>query len=320
VGDLNTDGARAPFVGRQVERSLGPKRYHDRLPVFAKIVGENTIEARQLTQEAMDADIAYANAAGIHFWAFYRYAVGSGLDTARNLYASSTEKGALKFAYVIDNSHTPAFDFSLLIDDLSRRNYERVTGDRPLIFVFTDTTPSYSRAELQTLDNFASSAGLPEPFIVVLNYNSRRAAELATLMDADAISAYVTYLGGGGSYKKLMSADRKKWEAHKATGKPVIPWVTAGWDPRPRIENPVSWIAYDEGDWTEPGSAEQIAMNLQRALTWLHNNPEATPAPVVLIYAWNEFDEGGWVAPTMAEGTKRLDAIRDVLMSEPAAR
>jgi hypothetical protein len=84
------------------------------------------------------------------------------------------------------------------------------------------------------------------------------------------------------------------------------------------VNNPVPWEA-----WQKPGEGldrfyqtprpDELAAHLERSLRWVEGHPEATPARVVLIYAWNEFDEGGWICPTLEHGSDRLDAIGKVL-------
>jgi hypothetical protein len=92
----------------------------------------------------------------------------------------------------------------------------------------------------------------------------------------------------------------------------------AGWDRRPRVENPVPWEC-----WQRPGAGldrfyhpprpEELAAHLRRALAWIERHPRAAPARAALIYAWNENDEGGWLVPTYPFDAARLDALRGVL-------
>lgn len=54
VGTLNTDGVGATQVGLQVEQTLGPNKYHFRLPFFGVETGTDSVNARELTQGLMD--------------------------------------------------------------------------------------------------------------------------------------------------------------------------------------------------------------------------------------------------------------------------
>ena len=111
-----------------------------------------------------------------------------------------------------------------------------------------------------------------------------------------------------------------------------IPCVTTGYDTRPRIKNPVSWIPGDvtssnPNEWpysnryTLDASAEDIGVLLKDTLNYVKENPNNTKANMVLTYAWNEHDESGWICPTVkcdesgnvlynADGTSQIDTQR----------
>jgi hypothetical protein len=210
VGDLPTFGAagQPTAVGLQVERALGPARWHDRLPFYARELSAHAVEVRAASQAVLDREIAYAGAAGLDYWAFVWYPPGSGLDAG---------------------------------------------------------------------------------------------------------SAYAESGKGGMAFAELARAAERRWDAYREVGLRVLPWVTTGWDPRPLVENPVSWSTWDPDGWAQPGTPAEIATHLEQALTWTATFPEAADAGAVLMYAWNEFAEGGWLCPALREGTARLDAIRPVL-------
>jgi len=89
--------------------------------------------------------------------------------------------------------------------------------------------------------------------------------------------------------------------------------VTAGWNDKPRYENPAPW-AKGSPDYTLPPTPAELADHLADALEWTgRNRAAATPANTVLIYAWNEHDEGGWLCPTLnpdgSANNSRLAAI-----------
>ena len=113
------------------------------------------------------------------------------------------------------------------------------------------------------------------------------------------------------------AAERHR-DAFREAGLRVVPWVTTGWDPRPRVEHPVSGTTVAPDAWAQPGTPAEIAAHLGRAPAWTGLDRAAADTKTVLIYAWNEFDEGGWLCPTPRDGTARLDAIRPVL-SHPGA-
>ncbi len=83
---------------------------------------------------------------------------------------------------------------------------------------------------------------------------------------------------------------------------------------RPRVETPTPGVkSGDMEQYYEASKPAELAAHLEHALTWCRENPDASEAWVILIYAWNEFDEGGWLCPTLAEGAARLDAVGNIL-------
>jgi len=127
----------------------------------------------------------------------------------------------------------------------------------------------------------------------------------------DAIGAYS--LPGGGEhkeypYRELATANLRAWEPFLATGKDVVPLVNAGWDGRPRLNDPNMARNY-AGPWYAQPTPDELAHSIVAALDWTRLHATSTPADIVLVYAWNESDEGGWLVPTLAEGSRRLDAI-----------
>lgn len=310
VGDLNTDGVGAPTVGLQVERSLGPNKYHFRLPFFGVEMGTDTVQARELTQTIMDQDIAYAKYGGINYWAFVYYPDNSGLDTARKLYDGSVKKNDVKYCYILGAAAQPSFTW--LVSKFSEVNYQKVLNNRPLLYIFGGAG-GYTAQQINTIRNLTTSAGLGTPYIVLMGTNSTSVSNALESIGADAISAYVTFGGGGSPYSGLVFSEVNNWDSHKATGKKVVPWVTSGWDPRPRYDNPVSWTTVGPNDWIQTATAVEVANHLSDGLNWVGSYPSSAEANTVLMYAWNEFDEGGWICPTLLDGTERLDAIRNII-------
>ncbi len=55
---------------KEVERSLGPKKYHFRLPFFARVFGDDQVRINGDAETIMDQEIAFAAEAGLNYWAF----------------------------------------------------------------------------------------------------------------------------------------------------------------------------------------------------------------------------------------------------------
>jgi hypothetical protein len=88
----------------------------------------------------------------------------------------------------------------------------------------------------------------------------------------------------------------------KATGRKVVPNLTAGWGgPRDNL-----------GDRQQP-TPDALAAHVRSAFAWVDANPDGAEAKTMLFYAWNEIDEGGWLVPDKGQGTAKLDAVRGVV-------
>ena len=317
VGAIRWDAWIGEGPGLEVEKSLGPEKYHDRLPFYATIIDENQVEIRATTQEIIDQEIAFAKDAGLDYWAFDWYPQGSGLDIARNLYFSSEYNEDINWCVILGtNPFDLDVDLPWLIDKFKESNYQTVLDDRPLVYYFNangSETEFINKIRTET-----EKAGVPTPYIVAMGWGVS-IAETADLIGADAISSYVVGATGGVPYADLMEMERQRWDDYQSTGKQVVPSVTTGWDKRTRHENPVSWESPSAAtEWVERATPEQIAAHLKDAIDWNNANPDSTVANTALIYAWNENDEGGWIIPTLFEMRDagqplRLNAIREVL-------
>jgi hypothetical protein len=207
---------------------------------------------------------------------------------------------------------------------------------RPLVYLYLAGEAALPRrfgsweAAKQAFGQFreqARSAGAGDPYLVLQDWSVDVAARRARDLGFDAISAYATTGGGKGEqpYAVLAAHVRGFWEQCRRTGMPVVPLVMAGWDRRPRIENPVPWEKRAPGESVEsalhftPASPAELAGSLAAAIAWSDNHPKASLARAVLIYAWNEVDEGGWLVPTLAEQDARLKAIGGVLRRRAAS-
>jgi hypothetical protein len=320
IGDVPGYG-----VGREVERSLGPARWHDRLPFYAQEVSSTEVRVRANTQPTMDQEIEYARAAGLDYWAFVMYPADNpqtrgGLD----LYLHSARRGDIRFAMVVQSYTFGDADIARLVGYFRSGNYQRVAGNRPLVFMVGPKTvgdPEWPnvKARVDGLRAAALDAGMATPYIVHLwGWDGARA--VVDWLGVDAISAYsLNFDDRGAPYSTLVRKTESKWDEWRATGAQVVPLVTTGWDRRPRVAHPVSWEKPDRLDaiefYYEPPTPEELATHLRTALDWCARYPSATDASTILIYAWNENDEGGWLVPSLwpAQGNARLEAIGRVL-------
>jgi hypothetical protein len=296
-----------------VERTLSPAHWHYRLPFFGVEIDENLVQARGATQEIIDQEIEYASQAGLDYWAFVFYKPDSGLDAGRNLYLSSTRRSEINFCLVIDSgSHLADAEMrALFINYFKMAEYQTVIDGRPLFYIFS--TNGLNKDGIDTFKNEVRTAGLPAPYFVFMGWSS---AEVAIAIEAnglDAGSQYAQLGSNGAPFAQMTRHAEIAWETYRKAGIKVVPWVSTGWDPRPRVENPTPWATYPAAQWAETATPDEIAAHLKNALAWNAAHPDEAEANAVIIYAWNEFDEGGWLCPTLYNGTDRINAVGSVL-------
>lgn len=323
-------------VGQEVTRSLSPQRYHFRLPFFARVISPDVVRIKGYSQAIVDDEIRWASQAGIDYWAFLAYDPDDPMLEALNFYLRSSRKKDIRFCLILEGSRMQLgadqdAQIRRLVDFQRDEQYVRVEGNRPLLYVGlfqSDWLNSHGGAAglrpwFDALRQKTSSLGLPEPYVVIMDFDPVRGAKLAKTVEADAISSYATDGGASrGSYAQLAQHTERFWERCRNTGVPVVPLVMSGWDRRPRIERPVSWESYQKpGEgldrYYETATPAQLADHLRKALDWTTLFADVCPARTVLIYAWNENDEGGWIVPTLnADGSTnaaRLRAIGETL-------
>ena len=91
------------------EKNLADKKWHGRLPFYAKVMSDTEVEVHGDTHEVIDREIAYAKAGGIDYFAFLYYwkgARGDGfehdhLNRARRLYLQSMRKCDINFCLIV---------------------------------------------------------------------------------------------------------------------------------------------------------------------------------------------------------------------------
>lgn len=298
------------------EKNLADKKWHGRLPFYAKVISDAEVQVHGDTQEAVDQEIAYAKAGGIDYFAFLYYWKGRREDgfehdymnRARRLYLTSKHKHDINFC-LIGNSNQTEHEFREWLDMMQDPNYQKVAGGRPLLYLMFWPNESAAkgfgsvekaRAHIEEMRKQIMATGQKNPYLVALTENAQAGAAVAKDVGLDAISAYTTF--GGPDYAGLCAAHVKHWDAMKATGKKVIPNVTAGWG-GPRDNN---------GDKLQPKPGE-LAAHVRSACAWSDANPDVAEAKTMLFYAWNEVDEGGWLVPDKGQGAAKLDAIREVV-------
>jgi hypothetical protein len=305
-------------IGPIVERTLGPSEFHYRAPFFSVELGPDSISIDGTTQEIMDREIAYAKDAGIDYWAYCWYPDGCGLEIPRKLHQASEYSNDVKWCVILG-----AFEENIqgnygktLVEDFSRDNYQKVCGGRPLIYLYSS---DITKAGLDKLRKMAADRFIKTPYVVVMDWSEGTASDYCTSIGADAISSYAELGRDNLPFADVIpSKSENNWNSW-ARIKPVVPWVSTGWNPRPRMESENPWSSYySNATNCQDASAQDIKVFLARSLEWTLSNPDKAVANTVIIYAWNEHDEGfGAICPTLGAfgepNTERLDSVRSVL-------
>lgn len=343
VGAIRWDawyGTRGEVV-KSVETSLGPPKYHFRLPWFARVVGLGKVGINGDSQEIMEREIGYAARAGLDYWAFVDYGYDPELTIAIRRYRAAKDKRGLRYCLVEEGDRLDGLgtgEWPRLVGHFKGADYQTVLGGRSLLYVF-GKTEKLGKREWQELSDTALAAVGKRPYMVFMGWHPEEDAKTCKALGFDAISAYA----GGWAYsmnpptyaEQCEALKRGRWDVCRQLHVPCVAFVSTGWDTRPRNEHPPpwvrSWVGKGTPDQTPPelqkplidavtATPGQIAAHLQEAVDWTRRNGDINPSRAVIVYAWNENDEGGWLIPTLGRDgepdTGRVEAVRGVLRPE----
>jgi len=323
VGAIRWDAWTGGGVTEQVERTLGPEKYHSRLPWFAEVIDDKTVKIDGNRQVVMDREIEFAAYAGLDYWAFLIYPEGNSMSVALKQYLQSQNRKQLRFCLIMhstlqaeDEQWPKERDRAIRL--LKEPGYQTVLHGRPLVFAFVGGEFPFARfSEFLTA---AREAGA-NPYCVYMGWNPASDFRKVAKMGFDAVSAYAKD-GNQPRFADLARAvEQSYWHNATKSQIPYIPLVTTGWDKRPRKDNPVSWEeghGYHQQDvFPSRATPAEISAHLKNAISLVQKHPRICEANAVIVYAWNEYDEGGWLSPSRgADGTpdiSRLDAVRQIL-------
>lgn len=313
-------------IGEAVERTLGPKEWHYRVPFCGEILSENRVKIECDTQEAINKEIVSASSAGLNFWAFDFYGKENPMSRVLHLYLQSSRKSHMKFAINIMFPHSGFLksDVPYIYDLMKDNDYIKTNISRPLLFIYSiqqDVVDKEWGGAKEVRDFFvrfrdgAIKRGIGNPYIVVLDFNPERAKKWVDLYGFDAISTYATHARGKGApYRDLVRHTENYWKRSRKTGAKVVPIVMAGWNPRPRVSTPLPWTKKKDESWYHEPQPSELTTHLRSAIDWSKANYGANA--LIIIYAWNECIEGGCIVPSLLKNDLYLRAIRDAIPKE----
>jgi hypothetical protein len=329
VGAIRWDAWTGGSITAQVERDLGPQKYHFRLPWFSEVDGDGLVHINGGTQAVMDQEISYAAAAGLNYWMFLLYPEDNVMSQGLKNYLQSGERDRINFCVCLHNAiQVPAAqwpaELARTVALLKEPGYQTVLGGRPLVYAFNSNLVDNPQMQQRFAEflQAARAAGL-NPYCVFMGWSPATDYPKAVAAGFDAVSNYARAANDSATFTGLCAgAETAFWQNARGAGARYVPLVTTGWDKQPRVDNPVSWEAPPPAGlvWAATATPEEIAAHLERALTFVRENPETCEANAIIIYAWNEHDEGGWLCPTWtASGAdaSRIYAISSVLKGMP---
>lgn len=99
-------------------------------------------------------------------------------------------------------------------------------------------------------------------------------------------------------------------QAHKNDVIKYVPFLAAGWDPRPWNDPRASFEFPTFEEWTQ--RLQEIADDMILDDTFGLPLPDGSRQKIFTTYCWNEYGEGGIVSPTVGGGYTKLEGIREV--------
>ena len=313
IGAVNWDCSvpASTYFGGYQTRSLGPEKFRDRTPYYAKVLGKDRIDYPVRTLAEYEVEMRHAIDAGIDYFAYCWYDgqpfdgkhVSSGntavadehvheLVWARRHHLQSELRRRIGFCAILVCCG-PYKDESLreLASAMRDSSYETVEG-RPLVYLFDKPWLDV----LKRLNAFCAETGVPRPYAVRMS-NSGMPKEDYT--GIDAFGAYAC-TGHAPTFAKQCENGRRQNELRINHGKPVIPTFSVGWDPSPRLEHPVPWCGYEKKPYHPPATESELCQGAREFSAWMGTHRDSLVPGQLLVFAWNEFEEGGWICPNLA--------------------
>ena len=285
-------------------------------------------------QATMDREIVTASSHRVDFFQILWYPNGGPLNEWLRTFLASPIAGRMKFT--IEFVNHPPFDLGKDADweaackewcaAMKHPSYLRL-DDRPVFkihgmdYFYRQNGDDASKvtARLDTFRQIAKKNGLSSPLIssgVMPGGvpSPERAAPfdfLTTYMDMPSLPQRSEPY----PYELLIKHAEAGWLRYaEHSSKPYVPYVPAGWDPRPWADPRPSFAFPTRDQWTGALSRAKAALD---KYSNLGIPVKGGRKKMLLIYAWNEYGEGGIVAPTRGEKEMKLEAVREVIDKRP---
>ena len=286
------------------------------------------------TQETMNKEIIAAAEHGVDFFAILWYYQPDGIEREPN--ARYLERGITNFInspeahrmkFMIEFCNHPPYDVKS--DDdweaciekwlrwMQHPSYLRL-DDRPVFkvhgfhhfMVQMDMDPEKAAKRLQRLRDAVRDAGMGELMLGsgVMGHEAIPDGHPAmNLFDFTGTYMDLPQLDQRPEdypYEELVAFSEQARKIHADDAIPWMPYLPAGWSPRPWPDPRAYFAMPNQEDW------RKALQSMKESLR--DNTTLGLPGqPAFTIYAWNEFGEGGVVAPTQGDGMMKLETIAE---------
>ena len=339
------------LVSYCVQIALAPQKYQYRLPFYAKVLSASNVTFDADNQAIMDQEILYAEHAGIDYWIFDTYCrFGPNCSTSspfcrqyasaggtseqycpqnptygRELYLNSGHATKINFTIMLLGS--PACDLDMQEDyivTMQSPHYHTILGGRPLVYMFqfSDGEASAcaggwkeSRVVFDAFRQKVMAAGLPNPYLVLMDFSVSTVVAHAQLLGFDAISTYALPGGTTDGVPMIQQIQYAQswWQQAANSNFPFVPIAPTGWDPRPRYDHPCPCV-YEGPEHYIQATGQEVSDLVTSALNFTCAYPTGAEAQTIVVYAWNESSENGAaLIPSIGNQTLYVDALAKVL-------
>ena len=319
IGAINWDAVLPAntYFGGYALRTLGNEKYKSRLH-FQTFRENGKYDFPHRTGEMYDRELQYAIDGGLDFFAYcwypdsdearnvcpeneqYEYLVPyyHELNAARKLYQSSKLNNKINMCAILLSCNAYAMsDIEALADAMGESYYEKVDG-KPLLILFG----GYSMNFIKIIREYLADRGIT-PYIALVEDKQNNEYE-----GVDAITEYAC----GSGVENFPMLNKISYEKNVGRLKyklPVMPLMTAGWNPTPRIDKPSPWVSYDNVNYAGVPKMSDFVEGFSLLTKFVSENKEYANTDHALVFAWNEFEEGGYLCPTINEDGTVNDSV-----------
>lgn len=327
VGAVNWDCSLPDetFFGFHSAKSLSPKKFRISTPYYANVENDNKISYHCRTLKEYEREMQYAIDAGIDYFAYCWYGENEkqrekewqsnlwALKYARKMHVQSELKEKIKLCAIIGvgarEAEMTEEEMINLANEMQQDYYQKI-DERPLVYVFD----GYKQETGEILKKVCEKCNTPEPYFVFMCSELTDIKKDVKTIES-AISAY-SFPKSAKNYDEFITYLIDDLKARHQLGMNIVPQFSVGWNPEPRIENPVPWVSYENADYLPQINKEDMLIGAKKFTEYMSSNKEYNTTNHILVFAWNEFEEGAYVCPTYDNEGKSINTERVAALGE----